>query len=107
MTVSDDAAERELLRRGASGASIPVNISEVEAAQDEAAARRRLAEAPHDVVLFDSRMPVAGQHALLDVVVEAGVGEQADQLDDALRALHTAFDLDSSEEATVYGGTGR
>ncbi len=68
MTVSDDAAERELLRRGASGASIPVNISEVEAAQDEAAARRRLAEAPHDVVLFDSRMPVAGQHALLDAV---------------------------------------
>ncbi|MBW3084989.1 Aspartokinase [Austwickia sp. TVS 96-490-7B] len=31
-----------------------------------------------------------------------------DQLDDAVRAVHTAFGLDSSEgEAVVYGGTGR
>lgn len=32
----------------------------------------------------------------------------ADQLDDAVRAVHKAFDLDSDEaEAVVYGGTGR
>ncbi len=33
---------------------------------------------------------------------------RADQLDDAVRAVHTAFGLDSTEgEAIVYGGTGR
>jgi aspartate kinase len=31
-----------------------------------------------------------------------------DRLDEAVRAVHTAFGLDSSEgEAVVYGGTGR
>jgi len=30
-----------------------------------------------------------------------------DQLEDAVRAVHTAFGLDSAEEAIVYGGTGR
>ncbi|MFZ2510489.1 MAG: aspartate kinase [Gordonia sp. (in: high G+C Gram-positive bacteria)] len=30
-----------------------------------------------------------------------------DQLDDAVRALHAAFDLGGDEEAVVYGGTGR
>lgn len=68
MIVSENAAERELIRRGVSGASIPVNISEVEAAHDEAAACGLLAEAAHDVVLFDGRMPEARQHALLDAV---------------------------------------
>jgi aspartate kinase len=30
------------------------------------------------------------------------------QVDEAVRATHTAFDLDSTEvEAVVYGGTGR
>ena len=30
------------------------------------------------------------------------------QLDDAVRAVHSAFELDASEtEAVVYGGTGR
>jgi aspartate kinase len=28
-------------------------------------------------------------------------------LDDAVRAIHKAFDLDGEDEATVYGGTGR
>lgn len=31
-----------------------------------------------------------------------------DRLDDAVRAIHKAFDLDAEEtEAVVYGGTGR
>ena len=31
-----------------------------------------------------------------------------DRLDDAVRAVHTAFDLDADQiEAVVYGGTGR
>jgi aspartate kinase len=32
---------------------------------------------------------------------------RAEQLDDAVRAVHTAFGLDSADEAIVYGGTGR
>ena len=32
---------------------------------------------------------------------------RADQLDEAVRAVHTAFGLDSTEDAIVYGGTGR
>ena len=32
---------------------------------------------------------------------------RAEQLDDAVRAVHTAFGLDSAEDAIVYGGTGR
>jgi CheY-like chemotaxis protein len=68
MIVSDDAAERELIRAGASRASIPVNISEVQAADDETAACGLLAEAAHDVVVFDARMPAGRQHALVDAV---------------------------------------
>ena len=32
---------------------------------------------------------------------------RAEDLDEAVRAVHTAFGLDSTEEAIVYGGTGR
>jgi aspartate kinase len=32
---------------------------------------------------------------------------RADQLETAVRAVHTAFGLDAAEEAVVYGGTGR
>jgi aspartate kinase len=31
----------------------------------------------------------------------------AEQVDDAVRAAHTAFGLDGEGEAVVYGGTGR
>ena len=31
----------------------------------------------------------------------------AEQVDDAVRAAHTAFGLDAEGEAVVYGGTGR
>jgi aspartate kinase len=38
----------------------------------------------------------------ISVIVDEG------QVDDAVRATHTAFDLDATEvEAVVYGGTGR
>ena len=40
--------------------------------------------------------------------IRVSVITRADQLDDAVRAVHTAFGLDSDEgEAVVYGGTGR
>jgi aspartate kinase len=40
--------------------------------------------------------------------IRVSVVTRADQLDEAVRAVHTAFGLDSAEgEAVVYGGTGR
>ena len=40
--------------------------------------------------------------------IRVSVITRADQLDDAVRAVHTAFGLDSADgEAVVYGGTGR
>jgi len=40
--------------------------------------------------------------------IRLSVVTRADRLDDAVRAIHTAFGLDSAEgEAVVYGGTGR
>ena len=40
--------------------------------------------------------------------IRISVVTRDDQLDDAVRAVHTAFGLDSAEgEAVVYGGTGR
>ncbi len=40
--------------------------------------------------------------------IRVSVVTRSDQLDDAVRAVHTAFDLDAADgEAVVYGGTGR
>jgi aspartate kinase len=39
--------------------------------------------------------------------IRISVVTHADLLDDAVRAIHKAFDLDSEDEATVYGGSGR
>ena len=40
--------------------------------------------------------------------IRVSVVTRDDQLDDAVRAVHTAFGLDSADgEAVVYGGTGR
>jgi aspartate kinase len=39
--------------------------------------------------------------------IRMSVVTPADLLDDAVRAIHKAFDLDSEAVATVYGGTGR
>ncbi|MBO9555309.1 aspartate kinase [Cellulomonas sp.] len=40
--------------------------------------------------------------------IRISVVTRADSLDDAVRAVHTAFELDATEdEAVVYGGTGR
>jgi aspartate kinase len=39
--------------------------------------------------------------------IRISVVTHAHLLDDAVRAIHKAFDLDSEDEATVYGGTGR
>ncbi|WP_431710968.1 aspartate kinase [Glutamicibacter uratoxydans] len=39
--------------------------------------------------------------------IRISVVTDADKLNDAVRAIHTAFNLDADVEATVYGGTGR
>jgi len=39
--------------------------------------------------------------------IRISVVTHADKLNDAVRAVHAAFDLDGEAEATVYGGTGR
>jgi aspartate kinase len=39
--------------------------------------------------------------------IRISVVTHADLLDEAVRAIHQAFGLDSEDEATVYGGTGR
>ncbi|GAA2201676.1 aspartate kinase [Sinomonas flava] len=39
--------------------------------------------------------------------IRISVVTRADLLDDAVRAIHTAFNLDAETQATVYGGTGR
>jgi aspartate kinase len=39
--------------------------------------------------------------------IRISVVTRADALDDAVRAVHTAFELDGDVEAVVYGGTGR
>lgn len=39
--------------------------------------------------------------------IRVSVVTRADQLDDAVRAVHSAFGLDNETEAVVYGGTGR
>ncbi|RAX45936.1 aspartate kinase [Arthrobacter sp. AQ5-05] len=39
--------------------------------------------------------------------IRISIVTDANKLDDAVRAIHAAFDLDAEDEATVYGGTGR
>jgi len=39
--------------------------------------------------------------------IRISVITRADTINDAVRVVHTAFDLDSDEEAIVHGGTGR
>ena len=49
--------------------------------------------------------PPATRATTVQKCLRAG-GKDTD-LDDAVRALHAAFELGSDEEAVVYGGTGR
>lgn len=55
---------------------------------------------------------LAGQGVNIEMIstseIRISVVTRDDQLDDAVRAVHTAFGLDSADgEAVVYGGTGR
>ena len=54
---------------------------------------------------------LAGANINVDMIstseVRISVVTDVSKLDDAVRAIHTAFDLDAEQDATVYGGTGR
>jgi two-component system chemotaxis response regulator CheY len=65
LLISEAASERELLRGVLSQASVPIDLVEIETARDHDAACARLAKEAFDAVLFDSRMPKAGRHAVL------------------------------------------
>jgi CheY-like chemotaxis protein len=69
LVVSEVAPERELIRRAASGASIPIDVVEVEAAADANATCELLAQgAAFDAAFFDSRMPKAARQKVLDAI---------------------------------------
>ena len=68
MIVSETAADRELIRRGVAGASIPVMISEIVAVGGEPAALKSLASDTFDLVLFDDRMPASDKQVLLAAI---------------------------------------
>jgi CheY-like chemotaxis protein len=65
LLVSEAAIERELLRRAASTASIPIDVVEPQVASDPAATCDLLAQDHFDAVFIDSRMPRAGREAVL------------------------------------------
>lgn len=68
LIVSEAAPERELLRRLAAQASVPIEVTEIEAAADEWAACDALKRERYDVVFLDSRMPKPARQAVLTAV---------------------------------------
>jgi CheY-like chemotaxis protein len=71
LIVSEAVAERELLRRLANQASVPIDVSEVEAAAGEWPACEALKRDRYDLVFLDSRMPKTGRQAVLTAIREA------------------------------------
>lgn len=68
LIVSDSVVERDLIRNEASFASIPVEVTTVDATDDGAAACALLAKESADVVLCDSRISKSGRQKLFDAV---------------------------------------
>jgi CheY-like chemotaxis protein len=68
MIVSEVVPDRELIRRGVAGASLPVMISEVVTVGDEPAALKSLASEPFDVVLFDDSLSASNKEALIAAI---------------------------------------
>jgi CheY-like chemotaxis protein len=68
LIVSEAAPERELLRRLATHAAVPINVSEIEAAADPFAACAALKRESCDVVFLDSRMPKLSRQSVLEAI---------------------------------------
>ena len=77
LVVSEAAAERAVIRREAGLASIPIEVTEVDAKDDGAEACARLAQGSIDVVLCDSRISRAGRQTLLEAARAAKEGPLA------------------------------
>ena len=71
LIVSEAAPERELVRQAAMQASIPIHVSDLEAASDPVAMGEMLARQDFDVVLFDSRLSKSTRQELLNAIREA------------------------------------
>jgi DNA-binding NtrC family response regulator len=71
LIVSEAAPERELLRRASAEASIPVDVSELDAPGDPVAMRELLARQNFDGVFFDSRIAKPARQELLDAIHSA------------------------------------
>jgi CheY-like chemotaxis protein len=72
LIASEAAAERALLRRVASQASVPIDVVEVEDAGSAAAVCDVLARNNPDIVFLDSRMPRADRQTVLDAAGDGG-----------------------------------
>ncbi len=67
LLASEAAAERDVIRRAASQASVPVEVVEVDLASGSSATCDVLAREEFDAIFFDSRMPKADRQAVIDV----------------------------------------
>jgi len=63
LLVSPSVADRELMRRGAVGASVPVEVAEAESG---AAARRKLGASAIDIIFLDTAIPPAERIACIE-----------------------------------------
>src|SRR4051794_12399992 len=68
LIVSDVASERELMRQAAVQASVPIDVSERQAAGDSVAMSELLAREGYDMVFFDSRLPKQARHELVSAI---------------------------------------
>jgi len=68
LIVSEAASDRELLRRAAAEASIPVDASELDAPGDPIAMKELLTRQNFDVVFFDARIPKPARVEFLQVI---------------------------------------
>lgn len=66
LIISEAAPERELLRQAAAQASIPIDVSELEAPGDLAAIGELLVRENYDVLFFDSRIAKPARQSVLN-----------------------------------------
>jgi CheY-like chemotaxis protein len=69
--VSEAPSERELVRQAATQASIPVDVSEIDATTDAVGMSKSLVQGAYDVVFFDSRIAKSSRQMLLDALRQA------------------------------------
>lgn len=71
LVISEMAPERELLRQTALQASVPIELSQLDAVGDRVSTTEFLARQNCDVVFFDSRLPRLVRQELLNIIRKA------------------------------------